>query len=545
MSERTIFLAAVEITDSGQRAAYLEQACGADPNLRAQVESLLNSHQQSSQFLETPAAEHDSQITLVGNAVPDEHDPDRVLNCDDSCTVAELKQYLKPSTRADGLGRLAHYEVEQILGRGAFGIVVRAFDEKLHRVVAIKLLHAELATTSPPRKRFLREARNAAAVRHENIVGIYSVEEEPLPYLVMEYVPGITLQQRLDQHGPLDLPEIIRIGQQVAEGLAAAHAANLIHRDIKPSNILLEEGVVSRAKISDFGLARAVDDASLTQSGLIAGTPLYMAPEQARGEILDHRADLFSLGSVLYQMTSGRPPFRAPNTIAVLKRVCEDTPRPIQDVIPGTPDWLCSIINRLLEKSPDSRFQSAQELVELFSQCQAELTLSGQVTCVPQNSPHPMQVESEKDSESTDERPLPLVAATTLASFVGSAVLFLLIARGIVGWGTELTGWSERTIHGLISAAAMIGMTVGWYAESIAEKYNSQRLAQFLSGIAASACLLAAANGFMSWMKTSSAPVPAVQTDSNGAPVAETTGISLPGSDHPETGSVPGVLPEP
>ena len=281
MTERTIFLTAIEIADLTKRVAYLDHACSGNAKLRAQVDALLNSHQQSSQFLETPASAQDSavEMTLVSHA-PVEGDDDH--NSAASTGEAELRKYLQPSTRPGWLGRLAHYEIEQILGRGAFGIVAKAYDEKLHRVVAIKLMNPDLASTSAPRKRFLREARTAAAVRHDNIVGIHAVEEEPLPYLVMEYIPGITLQQRLDQNGPLEIPEILRIGQQVAAGLAAAHAANLIHRDIKPSNILLEGGIENRAKISDFGLARAVDDASLTQSGLIAGTPMYMAPEQAR-----------------------------------------------------------------------------------------------------------------------------------------------------------------------------------------------------------------------------------------------------------------------
>ena len=273
-------------------------------------------------------------------------------------------------------------EIERIIGRGAFGIVVKAFDEKLHRVVAIKVMNPELAMTSPPRKRFLREARTAAAMRHENIVGIYAVEEEPLPYLVMEYISGPTLQQKLDEKGPLELPDVLHIAQQLANALASAHAIGLIHRDIKPANILLEDGTHNRAKLTDFGLARAVDDASLTQSGMIAGTPLYMAPEQARGETLDGRADLFSLGTVLYQMAGGRPPFRAANTFAVLKRVCEDTPRPLQDVIPGMPDWICLIINRLLEKNPDDRFQSAEALAALLACCQNELQFNGKITRV-------------------------------------------------------------------------------------------------------------------------------------------------------------------
>src|SRR5439155_13924679 len=135
---------------------------------------------------------------------------------------------------------------------------------------------------------------------------------------VMEYISGISLQERLDRQGPLELKEILRIGIQIAAGLAAAHAQGLIHRDIKPANILLENGV-ERVKLTDFGLARAADDASLTQSGVVAGTPHYMAPEQARGEAVDHRADLFSLGSVVYAMCTGRPPFRAGGAVAGLE----------------------------------------------------------------------------------------------------------------------------------------------------------------------------------------------------------------------------------
>src|SRR5262249_42963578 len=148
---------------------------------------------------------------------------------------------------------------------------------------------------------------------------------------VMQYVAGRSLQERIDRDGPLELEAILRIGMQAAAGLAAAHAQGLVHRDVKPANILLENGI-ERVKITDFGLARAVDDASMTQSGVVAGTPQYMAPEQARAESVDHRADLFSLGSVIYAMCTGRSPFRAETTVAVLKRVCDDTPRPIREV---------------------------------------------------------------------------------------------------------------------------------------------------------------------------------------------------------------------
>jgi eukaryotic-like serine/threonine-protein kinase len=380
MNERDIFLAAIEIADPAERAAYLDQTCAGNAELRTQVEKLLKTHEQTSQFLETPAVATDSAVDRT--VLTDGSDTDEDFGDERASGEAEFRKYLELATRPGWLGRLAHYEIEEILGRGAFGIVAKAFDEKLHRVVAIKLMSPELASTSPPRKRFLREARTAAAVTHENIVAIHAVEEEPIPYLVMEYISGETLQQRMDGHGPLEVPDVLRIGQQVASGLAAAHSVDLIHRDIKPSNILLSDGSHERAKISDFGLARAVDDATMTKSGMIAGTPMYMAPEQARGETLDHRADLFSLGSVLYQMAGGRPPFRASNTVAVLKRVCEDMPRPLGDVLPGTPDWLETIIFKLLEKDRDHRYQTAQEVSDLLARCQRELEHNGKVTCV-------------------------------------------------------------------------------------------------------------------------------------------------------------------
>src|SRR5262249_51527235 len=196
------------------------------------------------------------------------------------------------------------------------GIVLRAFDEKLRRVVAIKVMAAKLATNAAARRRFTREAQAAAAVSHDHIVTIHAVEEEGgLPYQVMQYVSGLSLQQRLDRDGPLELKEILRIGTQTAAGLAAAHARGLIHCDIKPANILLESNV-ERARITDFGLARAGAEASLTQCGVVAGTPQYMSPEQAEGRPVDHRTDRFSLGRVLYAMCAGRATFRAGGALA-------------------------------------------------------------------------------------------------------------------------------------------------------------------------------------------------------------------------------------
>jgi hypothetical protein len=193
-----------------------------------------------------------------------------------------------------------------------------------------------------------------------------------LPYLVVQYVAGMSLQERLDHDGPLQLPEVLRIGMQTAAGLAAAHAQGIIHRDVKPANILLENGV-ERVKLTDFGLARAAADAGLTQSGVVAGTPQYMSPEQAEGKPVDHRSDLFSLGSVLYAMATGRAPFRANGSMAILKRICEQAPTPIREINPEVPDWLVAIIDKLHAKDPAERFQSAAEVSELLGRHLAHL----------------------------------------------------------------------------------------------------------------------------------------------------------------------------
>jgi uncharacterized protein (TIGR03067 family) len=301
-----------------------------------------------------------------------------------SGTQTEDFAFLAALTTPGQPDRLGHYALRGVLGKGGFGVVLRAFDEKLHRMVAIKVLAPAYAAVGSARKRFVREARSAASVKNEHVVAIYGVQDETEPpYLVMELIDGISLEDKLDKHGPLSVREVLRIGLQLAEGLAAAHKQGLIHRDIKPANVLLENGV-ERVKITDFGLARAVDDASMTQSGTVAGTPMYMSPEQASGETIDHRSDLFSLGTVLYAMCTGHPPFRATGTHAVLMRVIEDTPRPIREINADIPEWLCDIISKLHAKKPEERFQTAKDVAELLGQHLAHLQ---QPTTVPLPAP--------------------------------------------------------------------------------------------------------------------------------------------------------------
>ncbi len=293
----------------------------------------------------------------------------------EDCGAAEevSLDFLDPPDEAGQIGKLGPYAVLEVIGRGGMGVVLKAHDITLNRFVAIKILAPHLTGAAVGRRRFYREAKAAAAVSHEHVVAIHAVESgRRLPWLVMQYVAGKSLQQRIDQTGPLDPVDIVRIGREAAAGLAAAHARGLIHRDVKPSNILLENGV-ERVKLTDFGLALAVDDASVTQSGLVAGTPQYMAPEQARGDAVDHRADLFSLGSVLYAMACGRPPYRAGSTVAVLRRVSDESPRPIREVNPDVPEWLADIIARLHARDPDDRFQSAAEVADLLGRWLAHL----------------------------------------------------------------------------------------------------------------------------------------------------------------------------
>lgn len=319
-------------------------------------------------------------------------------HCESASDDSSLK-VLSPCDNPKALGRLGTYDVMEIIGRGGMGTVFRAIDTTLGRVVAVKILSPMLASNGTARKRFIREARSAAAVIHDHVTTIHAVDEvDGQSYLVMQFVSGISLQQKLDRDGPLEVNEILRIAKQTAIGLAAAHEQGLVHRDIKPANILLENGV-ERVKITDFGLARAVDDASITQGEVIAGTPQYMAPEQANGQTVDQRADLFSLGSVMYSMCTGRPPFRAESTVATLRSVSDSQPRSVREINADIPQWLVEIIDRLHKKTPSDRFQSASEVAKLLSdhlaRVQQPVSLSpenalGQATSEPRHRSRPM-----------------------------------------------------------------------------------------------------------------------------------------------------------
>ncbi len=288
---------------------------------------------------------------------------------------------LLPPQNSDEIGVLGKYRVLKVLGAGGMGTVYLAQDTDLNRHVALKCMKPVIARFEDARKRFLREARAIASFQHDHIVPIYHVgEENGIPYLAMPLLLGNSLDQQLVGHSdPLPVAEVVRIGREIAEGLAAAHAHGLIHRDIKPANIWLEEsnipGAPGRVKILDFGLARSLHEHShLTRSGVIVGTPAYMSPEQARGTEIDTRSDLFSLGIVLYRLAVGRLPFDGPSVMAVLSALAIEKPESVQALNPAVPTPLADLIEQLLAKKAADRPATAQQVVVTLQQIYRQAT---------------------------------------------------------------------------------------------------------------------------------------------------------------------------
>ncbi len=329
--------------------------------------------------------------------------------------------FLEPGDQPDVLGRLDEIEILEVIGIGGMGIVLKGYQRDLGRFVAVKVMAPHLASSGPSRKRFAREARAAAAIVHPHVMAIHSVNASGrLPYLVMPFVDCESLQQRIDRNGPLKIEEVLRIGHQIALGLSAAHAQGLVHRDVKPANILLEKGV-DRVMLTDFGLARAADDASLTRTGVIAGTPQYMSPEQARGDAIDARSDLFSLGSVMYAMCTGRPPFRAETSYGILRRITDDEPRAIRETSPELPSWLTTLVTRLHAKAPEYRFDSAGQVALLFEQCLAHVQTP--------DSPLPPELQEHRVAFRLSGRILTIVASALGVAAIAIAASLIWMNR--------------------------------------------------------------------------------------------------------------------
>jgi Tol biopolymer transport system component len=330
-----------------ERAAFLDRECVSDPALRKDVDQYLSiDGKLDPGFLEAPAAEHvaATATTATGNAV------------------------LAAGTH------LGPYEVQTLLGAGGMGEVYRARDTRLNRTVAIKVIPRALSTDPARLQRFEREARAIAALQHPNICTLHDVgHQDGTHYLVMEYLEGETLAKRL-QKGRLPLEQVLRYGTEVADALDAAHRRRIVHRDLKPANIFLTSH--GEAKVLDFGLAKldepepesgstaetATSEKLLTTPGVAMGTAPYMSPEQARGEDLDTRTDIFPLGAVLYEMVTGRMAFPGKTTALVHKAILDTTPPAPSRVVPSLPEQLDHVVGKALEKDRELRYQSAADL---------------------------------------------------------------------------------------------------------------------------------------------------------------------------------------
>ncbi len=365
-------------------------------------------------WTETQSMLRDSTLAVAGEPNP----PLRSAEAPLDVSLKWIQPLLQASDSPHELGRLGNYPIVEILGQGGMGVVLRGIDRELNRPVAIKILSPHLAGVGAARQRFMREAQAAAAIVHPHVIPIYGIETEAaLPYLVMPFVAGGNLQQRIDADGAMDLEDVLRVGVQIAEGLAAAHRHGVIHRDVKPANMLVEAGN-GRVLISDFGLARALDDATLTVSGMIAGTPQYMSPEQARGEPVDARSDLFSLGSLLFALATGRAPYRADSPLAVLRKISDAPPRAVHEINERMPAWFSRLVQSLMQVDVTKRIADAEEAAELMRGALQHVRQPGQMLL-------PAAVRGREAVRNPN-------AARRIAVAVAGTLLAALVA--VVGW---------------------------------------------------------------------------------------------------------------
>src|SRR5438093_6919763 len=327
-----------------ERAAFLDEACRSDESLRRELGSLLSSYERSENFIELPAF--------------------------------EVAPELVTSERANTLvGKLiGHYRIESLIGVGGMGEVYRARDERLGRKAALKLLPDSLTIDEAQLSRFKNEARSASALNHPNILTVYEIGAEGnVQFIATEFIEGDTLRTALAS-GRMSAHKALEIAVQVASALAAAHEAGVVHRDIKPENIMLRPD--GYAKLLDFGIAKlteqrlASDDHTVettgvlqTRPGLVLGTAHYMSPEQARGQKVDARSDIWSLGVVLYEMVAGSPPFRGETPSDCIAAILTTEPPPLSGVLSDVPLKLESILKKALRKNSDERYQTVKEML--------------------------------------------------------------------------------------------------------------------------------------------------------------------------------------
>jgi predicted Zn finger-like uncharacterized protein len=355
----------------------------------------------------------------------------------DDVAAEQSAQETVPAEMPESVGP---YRIEAMIGKGAMGYVYKGWDESLRRHAAVKMLSPAFYSNEEGKHRFLVEARALAKLVHPNITQIYSAGEEGgEPYFAMEYVDGPSTQQMLARSGRLDPLEAIRIVKAACEGLKHAQASGVIHRDIKPGNILVHRD--GTPKITDFGIAKLSDeDHRLTSTGMIVGTPSYIAPEQAKGDALDFRADIYSLGATLYELVMGKPPFAADSAMTLLmKHINEPVRFPVSTHEAAIPPPLTGVIRKMMAKNPDARYLSYDHLINDLTQVETRLAAEQKTIA-----------EASTSSASTTQAP----AAATGEQ--GLPIMFKLVAVAAVLWfgylGIRHFGVDEQPVPAPVSA---------------------------------------------------------------------------------------------
>ena len=390
-----------------ERASFLDEACHGDEGLRREVESLLASYERAENFIESPAFEVAPELLTNDRA---------------GALVGKV---------------IGHYRIESLIGVGGMGEVYLARDERLGRKVALKLLPERLTVDETQLSRFKTEARSASALNHPNILTVYEIGAEGnRQFIATEFIEGMTLRASL-ACGRMNLHAALEIAVQVASALAAAHETGVVHRDIKPENIMLRPD--GYAKVLDFGIAKLTEQRPAsdhyefgttavlqTQPGLVLGTGHYMSPEQARGQTVDARSDIWSLGVVLYEMVGGIPPFRGETPSDCIASILKTEPPPLSGVLSDVPLKLESILQKALRKNSDERYQTIKEMLADLRNLKGELEAEGSS---PQTK---ARAESIVSKIKRHKRGVLLTLAAAILAGRGVCLLFLLRRSGAI-----------------------------------------------------------------------------------------------------------------